>query len=1243
VGEDETADLDVSPPPLLAPTLNPQSKPHSMGISFILQREDGVPEFEVCVTWARYRKHTYGWKREPRCFISGIKLQGDEVVLRVDGNGNETRDMRQTEISLHFVSRIVGNSSYRIGAFLVNRIQQPPEGQPLTAEYHIFQPQIRIRCVGGTKIVPGLQGFPDNDEERELSFLYRNRPVLARGHLCSAVWKEIDPERESFSDTGLDFPRCRNEPPFRWVDGELLPDHVRRRFSPPDVRTDFVPLYPIHSPRLSWQSEHGNEPELRTEVLAEAWDPADLRRSLEPIADGYRRWIDDLRSQSAVFLANEHKIAERLIKRCEEIAARMQKGIDLLLTNDNARLAFCFANKVMEIQSLWSRGQPLKWHPFQLAFILLTLHSVMDPQSPDRLVCDLLWVPTGTGKTEAYLAVAAFTIAYRRRQALTGMSGNRSGAGVSVISRYTLRLLSIQQFRRALRMVTACEYLRVFGLGDSTSVGWRPSGCSIQGNFIWGSSRFSIGLWVGGGVTPNRLRDTWGGNQMVPGALRILREGQGEGEPAQVLNCPSCDAILSVPEMGIRSGTHALHLVVHSDMNLQTLEHHVALLSNLSLNGVAVNGASVRPHQQNNYFTLTLNLLCTQNATADDIDQLWTLIQNTVRNLDLASARASRPGYFIRSYRGRRGQPQDYDFDILCPNPECPLHRPWSEGTPAGYICGSSPHAMGPVGGVTGLLSWSDGNRPAHVIQPFRAGTPYVSDRIPIPAYTVDDQIYHRCPSVVVATVDKFARLAFEPRASALFGNVEYHHCVWGFYRRYQHPADGDVNGHPVPAGTENSRNYVGVQRLRPPDLIIQDELHLIEGPLGSLVGIYEAATDFLCSETGQSLVKYIASTATVRRAKEQVQAVFCRSVRTFPPPGLLADDRFFIRFNEGHPLEDAAAGRLYVGICSPGRGPLTPAVRIWSRLLHTAGEHHGHPAIDCFWTLTGYFNAIRELAGARALYRQDIPERLQNQIGSARVISEDRCQELSSRTDSTDLPALLDLLNQHCPDAQDALFTTSMFGTGVDIPRIGLMVVHGQPKTSSAYIQSTGRVGRSRGALVVVFLRATRPRDLNHYEFFCGYHRQLDRFVEPITVYPFAPGVLDRACGPVGVLVLRNMENVTIPWHRDDSAPEMATQRTGAPEVLAISAMLENRGQRQPHVRRPASTTVQRFADSELDHWQQVAALTGRNLKYVEYAIAQSPVVLGDPPHVHMRLDVVYENAPQSLRDIEETTGFET
>jgi hypothetical protein len=1246
--EDDTDDVDVDVPPLFSPALDPKSRPPSMGLSFIVE-SPGKPELRICLTWARYftteEDGGLKWTRDPKC-----------AVLQIDGSSNQPIHFDAAgkqvtpgngEISFHSIFRPAGNNRYFVTLHLVNRLRVAAD-EHAGVEHHIFQPQIRVACSNGCEVIPGLRSASRNEEEERLDFLFRNQPVLARGHLCSAVWKAIDPEIESPDGIRLDSEEVRSGAPFKWQDGEILSESDRSAFVSPDVRTEFVPINSVSMPDLTWDTVAAQAPELRAEVLAQTSDPIALHKLLTPLADGYEKWITGLEAQAAKTAGAEKAIADSILAEARIVCDRIKQGIGILVSDEEARLCFCFANMAMDIQSRWyPRRSPLIWYPFQLAFILMTLESVARPNSKFRDACDLLWVPTGAGKTEAYLAVVAFTFAYRRRRSNANSSYlDRTGAGVSVITRYTLRLLTIQQFRRAVAMITACEQLRIQDLQAWKQVGWRPDGHRNRENFIWGSTPFSIGLWVGGNVTPNKLQDTWG-THTIPGALSILG-GQAfyaEGEPAQILNCPACGAILAVPEMGLRAGRHVFQFVAQSDpgndINPPLAQIQGQLIQNIRI--LSARSSTI----SGNFHALEFEIVSPLAIKMGDIDSMWqgiaAFFKSNGCNVTISSVRASRPGYFFRNYILETSRRSNYDFEIFCPRSECELRRLWTSGSPMGTIHGIRADPNASVMGVGQMNAFPDGNRFDHVIEPFRSGSNFVSDRIPIPALTVDEQIYHRLPTVIVATVDKFARPPFEPRAGSLFGNIDFHNCVSGYYRTHAQSTD-DPNGHMPPTGRHNLRLYRQVPGLSPPDLILQDELHLIEGPLGSLTGIYETAFDSLCSRTRP--VKYIASTATIRKASEQVLSIFGRKLQLFPPHGLSSRDRFFIRERDSHPLDDGPSGRLYLGICAPGRGPLTPIVRIWSRLMQTAWQNASGP-VDPFWTITGYFNAVRELAGARALYRQDIPQRV-NAIsnGNPRRLPDEGALELSSRRKSTDLPSILDILSRRYPDgAPDSLFTTSMFGTGVDISRLGLMVVNGQPKTTSSYIQSTGRVGRNSGALVVTFYRASRPRDLSHYEFFCGYHTQLHRFVEPVTVYPFAPGVLERAAGPVGVYILRNMRNPIGQWHRWASAANMAGQRTRAAEVKQLSSIMEARSNLQPSVRRPSNGTTANLMDRKLDRWQLFASNLN-NLRYVEYALNSPPaypVVLGDSQHRHARLDVVYENAPQSLRDIEETTGFET
>ena len=335
--------------------------------------------------------------------------------------------------------------------------------------------------------------------------------------------------------------------------------------------------------------------------------------------------------------------------------------------------------------------------------------------------------------------------------------------------------------------------------------------------------------------------------------------------------------------------------------------------------------------------------------------------------------------------------------------------------------------------------------------------------------------------------------------------------------------------------------------------------------------------------------------------------------------------------------------------------------MRIWSSLLQSALTTRGAPAgedPDRLWTLAGYFNAVRELSGAATLYRQDIPDRMRFRYGAAaRPTEPEGYMELSSRRDSVELPGMLDTLA--APFGVDVVCATSMFGTGVDIDRLGLMVVHGQPKTTSSYIQATGRVGRRSGALVLAFMRASRPRDLDHYGFFCGYHRALYRHVEAITVSPFAPKARDRCLGPLAVAMLRQAASLDgRPVHADwrveqrlagqrvhSEAIRMAGHRRD-PEVVVLPDILERRAQAQPADVRPDRGVTAVEMQAELDRWQMLArrAASRDALVYAEPAMVRAPtreVVLGDPQHAGAGLGQAFENAPQSLRAIEETTTF--
>jgi hypothetical protein len=409
-----------------------------------------------------------------------------------------------------------------------------------------------------------------------------------------------------------------------------------------------------------------------------------------------------------------------------------------------------------------------------------------------------------------------------------------------------------------------------------------------------------------------------------------------------------------------------------------------------------------------------------------------------------------------------------------------------------------------------------------------------------LPVMVVDEDIYRRPPSLLIATVDKFAQMTWKGQTQNLFGQIDGLCLRHGFLS----PEIDDTGNH-----NKSPRGLPSVARqphgpLRPPDLIIQDELHLISGPLGSMVALYETAVDELCTWTvnGKRVrPKVIASTATIRRAPEQVRKLFMRKLEVFPPQSTSIRDNFFAI---QRPAGEKYPGRRYLGICAFGRRFPAAMIRVYTALMassQTLFEKYDSMA-DPWMTLAGYFNSIRELAGTRRLVEDDIRARLRDadQRGLAkRQIRFGAVEELTSRKSGTDIPKILERLEvvfdqghekqreidrkagkQAATRPFDAILATNMISVGVDIDRLGLMAVAGQPKTTSEYIQATSRVGRSQSGpgLVITVFNWARPRDLSHYETFEHYHETFYKHVEALSVTPFAPRALDR--GLTGVLV---------------------------------------------------------------------------------------------------------------------------
>jgi hypothetical protein len=474
-----------------------------------------------------------------------------------------------------------------------------------------------------------------------------------------------------------------------------------------------------------------------------------------------------------------------------------------------------------------------------------------------------------------------------------------------------------------------------------------------------------------------------------------------------------------------------------------------------------------------------------------------------------------------------------------------------------------------------------------------------------IPVVTVDEEIYRLLPDLVISTADKFAQLPWQGATTALFGRVTSRCSRHGF-----RSADLDVfgdhreaNSHPA-AGDLPKASTSDCLPRRPPDLIIQDELHLIAGPLGSLFGLYETAIDELASWTVdgvQCRPKVVASTATIRRAEHQAYALFCRRLAVFPPQVIDAGDSFFA---VERPLAETP-GRLYLGVSGMGQRFKSVQTRVYTTVLAAAQvlyEKHGQAA-DPWMTTVGYFNALRELGGMRRMLDDEVVNRVRraDRRGlAARYANE--VQELTSRISSSDIPATLDQLGVRFtgkkpekggPYPIDVVLATNMISVGVDVPRLGLMVCSGQPKTTAEYIQATSRVGRDADGpgLAITLYNWAKPRDLSHYETFEHYHQTYYRQVEALSVTPFARRALDRGLTALMVSEARHI--------RQDWNPKPAAQIVPVLNAAFEPIVVSLRERAKLVANNAAAAAVDDLVADRRDKWSKQQSAPGVTLAY--------------------------------------------
>ena len=506
----------------------------------------------------------------------------------------------------------------------------------------------------------------------------------------------------------------------------------------------------------------------------------------------------------------------------------------------------------------------------------------------------------------------------------------------------------------------------------------------------------------------------------------------------------------------------------------------------------------------------------------------------------------------------------------------------------------------------------------------------------------MDEQLYRRLPAFLIATVDKFAALPWVAQSGALLGGAERHDKN-GFYGAAEH-GRGERLPSPIPG----------------PDLIIQDELHLISGPLGTMAGLYEAAIEALCMRGLQgrkSKPKIVASTATVRRAQDQIQALFARSMtQVFPPPGPDRRDSFFARIVPTSEIP----GRLYLGVAAQGRNPKVVMRKIWLALMGAAerayrdagGRLNRENPADPYMTVIGYFNSLRALGGARRLLEEEIQNTIKSYGSRRRIGGRGLFQnrkaftevlELTSRVPTNKVAEARRRLENHFYEDQhvDTAIATNMISVGLDIPRLGLMVVNGQPKLHAEYIQATSRVGRDDRwpGLVVTQFNIHKPRDRSHYERFRHYHETFYRSVEVGSVTPFAARALDRGFAGALVGLARHVNPELTPpkgaEHLSDVRAEIESQIIETFVERVKQQPLMDEAERE-EVLRSVRNRVVDLLDSWLKIYQDYHDV-GVDMQYQKYEL-QNP-----KPLLREILDREFESehhrkfrANRSLRDVE-------
>jgi len=384
-----------------------------------------------------------------------------------------------------------------------------------------------------------------------------------------------------------------------------------------------------------------------------------------------------------------------------------------------------------------------------------------------------------------------------------------------------------------------------------------------------------------------------------------------------------------------------------------------------------------------------------------------------------------------------------------------------------------------------------------------------------LPIQVVDEMLYEKPPTLLFGTVDKFAMLAWKARGNSFF----------------------------------NSLND-----SLPPDLIIQDELHLLTGPLGTITGIFESVIEILCSKNGRK-PKIISSTATTRNTNEQIKALYGndKTVNVFPPSGLSSSDSFFAK------VSTTKSTRRYIGFIPTGKSSIDTQLQMFANLFVARLEVfkelilngvNDYEIFDKYWTLISYYNSLKDVGKIHNKVGDEIStftSALQKKLYGANPNDRfnyeylyNRDEELTSRIDSTKIKQTLKRLEENTFDKEtiqkyphgntyvksgiiDLVLATNMISVGIDIERFNVMIINSQPKNVAEYIQASSRVGRKYKGLVIDLLDANRARDKSHFEHFIPFHQAFYKSVEPVSLTPFTENTLEKMLASIMITYVRH------------------------------------------------------------------------------------------------------------------------